>query len=107
MEKIPAPKIADMIVDLIKEHMMKYTAFSNTSIAYYGCEVEYTLKVTTYSRGEKEETISQKINLGVPQGEATNMVVQGRKLGGKKPKNSGKFGTQTEPSRQEPVEVRG
>jgi hypothetical protein len=107
MEKIPAPQIAKMVADLILEHMMKYTAFSNTSITYYGCEVEYKIDVTTYSRGEKTETISQKINLGVPEGEKANMVVQGRKLGGKKPKNSGKFGTQTEPSRQEPIEVRG
>ena len=107
MEKIPSAQVAKLVTDLILEHMMKYSAFSNNSLAYYGVEVDYTLKVTTYSRAEKEETISQKINLGLPQGEPTNMVVQGRRTGGKKPKNSGKFGTNTELSRQEPTEVRG
>lgn len=116
MEKIQSTQLLDLITQAFREHLGKYSAFSNTSLCYYGVEVVIpAFTITTYSRSEQklEVTISTVIgevkdDLGQPLEATTLKVAPLVKFGGKKPSNVGKYGdNKGVAGTAEPSEVRG
>lgn len=88
IDKIYAQKMKDNILDAIRQELDKFSLLSNTSLAYYGAEIDFKIDLKLYSRGEQKESITRTVVLGAteaPGAVETKITIQGSKTGGKTP----------------------
>ena len=85
-EKIPAPKVVDSIVEVIKHELMRQDCFSNTSLAYYGVELDFTIKLALHARKESHVEIAKEAQLmgRITDPEPEEVKVKGKRVAGRK-----------------------
>lgn len=83
-QKIPATSIPKMVSDLIQFELQKIGAFNNGSLAYWGVDMKFDVKLTLYARGNEPVmavgggVIGEKLGAAEPE----SVVVEGARRTG-------------------------
>lgn len=96
--KYAAPQLARNITEVIGDHMARFSAFNNTSLAYFGARIKYRIEIELFARGETKEVVQKELTIGAnPTLEeqtdptlgitAETVVVEGEKSAGRIPKS--------------------